>query len=87
MKNLVLHTDKWDNEFRSNPTMDRFIQHLAEKVAAAAEAAYGSDFAAHQSPGAERARSTVGPDSYESVTKVARDPHKLIAAMDAARHV
>jgi hypothetical protein len=68
-------------ELRTSPTMDAFILAKAEKVARRA----GPDFEAQLSPGKNRARAVVVPTTAEAAIDTARNPHKIIGAMDAAR--
>jgi hypothetical protein len=73
--------NKGFRELRTSAAMDRMILAKAEKVARRA----GPGFTAEGSPGRNRARAVVVPDSAEAAIETARDPHQLIAAMDAAR--
>jgi hypothetical protein len=73
--------NKGFRELRTSPKMDAFILAKAEKVALAA----GTEFKAEPSPGTNRARAVVVPDSAEAALQTARDPHLLIAALNAAR--
>ncbi len=68
-------------ELRTSPAMDRLILEKAETVARAA----GPGFKAEASPGKNRARAVVVPDTAEAALDSGRNPHKLIAALNAAR--
>ncbi len=70
-------------ELRTSDTMDRLMLKQAEKVARAA----GPDFKAELSPGKNRARAVVIPDSAAAALETARNPSKLISALNAARNV
>lgn len=59
--------------------MDALILDAAEQTARAA----GDGFVAKQSPGKNRARAVVVPDTPEAVRQVADNPASLIGAMRA----
>lgn len=68
-------------ELRTSAKMDAFILAKARRVAARA----GPGFKAELSPGSNRARATVFPDTADAARQTAENPHRLISAMDAAR--
>lgn len=68
-------------ELRTSAKMDREILKRAERVARRA----GLEFKAELSPGRNRARAVVVPDTADAALETARDPHRLIAALDAGR--
>jgi hypothetical protein len=58
---------------------------LVEKAARKAQARLGDDWVAEESPGRNRARWTVTPNTAEAALESAREPARLIAALNAAR--
>lgn len=70
-------------ELRRLPVMQALVMAKAEQVAAAA----GAGFKAEHSPGANRARAVVVPDTLDAAVESARNPHHLIGALNAARRV
>jgi hypothetical protein len=68
-------------ELRTSPEMDAEILRRARRVAQAA----GPGFVAEQSPGVNRARAVVVPDSAEAALETARNPSVLIGALSAGR--
>lgn len=69
------------HKLRTLPVMDDLVMDAAKKAAEAA----GPDFVAELSPGKNRARATVHPNTEAAAVKTARDPHLLLAALNAAR--
>ncbi len=68
-------------QLRTLPVMDDLVFHKAEAVAKRA----GDGFKAERSPGKNRARAVVVPDTAEAAVETAQNPNRLIGAMDAAR--
>ena len=58
---------------------------LTEKVARRAAAAAGPGFVAERSPGKNRARWVVVPDTAEAALETARNPSLLVRALNEAR--
>jgi hypothetical protein len=68
-------------ELRTSSRADRMILARAERVAAL----LGPGFEAELSPGKNRARATVFPVTIEAARKVAENPARMIAALEAGR--
>lgn len=68
-------------QLRRSPAVQAHLLELGKKVADAA----GEGYVAEASPGKNRARVTVHPNTEEAAVESARDPHILIGALDAAR--
>lgn len=81
MANKVKFNLKGFRALRTSPAMDALVLDAAKKVAAKA----GPGFVAESSPGKNRARATVTPDTAEAAMLTGREPQVLLGAMDAAR--
>lgn len=68
-------------DLRTLPVMDDLVFEKAEAVARR----MGDGFKAERSPGRNRARAVVVPDTAEAAIETAQHPQRLIAALDAAR--
>ena len=83
--NLVLNIDGF-HELRTSAAMDKLVLDAA-KLSARAATSRGIACHAEPSPGRNRARAVVVPDTAEDAVETARRPEVLLYALDAARHV
>lgn len=69
---------------RKSPGAKKFVDEAAEKIAAEASRQSGEAYVAKESPGRNRARAVVGPDTYEAAVDSAKNL-TLLKSMDAGR--